>query len=126
MNLLSWNCQRLRNPRVVRNLCQLVKEKNPKVVFIMETKMHHNRLEFLKGKVGMEHMFVVDSVGWSGGLVLLWKDGLSVTIQNYIRCHINVLMKTADGGEEWKLTCFYGHPEVAKRKEAWSLLLYLG
>jgi hypothetical protein len=26
---------------------------------------------------------------------------------------------------EWKLTCFYGHPEVAKRRESWALLRHL-
>jgi hypothetical protein len=42
----------------------------------------------------MENMFVVESVGKSGGLVLLWKNGVNVTIKNYSQPHINALMKT--------------------------------
>jgi hypothetical protein len=35
MSLLSWNCRGLGNPQTVRDLRQMVKEKRPKVVFIM-------------------------------------------------------------------------------------------
>jgi hypothetical protein len=125
MSLLSWNCRGLGNPQTVRDLRQMVKEKRPKVVFIMETKKYNQRLDFLKIKLGMDNMFVVDSVGRSGGLVLLWKEDVNLNIQNYSRRHINALVKTGGGDLEWKLTCFYGHPETAKRKESWALLRHL-
>jgi hypothetical protein len=32
------------------------------------------------------------------------------------------MIKLDRDGLEWKFTGFYGHPEVAKRKEAWALL----
>jgi hypothetical protein len=38
-------------------------------------------------------MFVVDCVGRSGGLLILWKEEAFVTIQNYSRRHINVVIK---------------------------------
>lgn len=63
-------------------------------------------------------MFVVDSVGRSGALILLWRDGLQVDIQNYSRRHINATITQMSDGIEWKFTGFYEHPEVAKRKEA--------
>jgi hypothetical protein len=125
MSLLSWNCRGLGNPRAVRDLCQLVKEKKPKMVFIVETKLHHHRLDFLKSKLGMVNLFGVDSVGKSGGLCLLWRNDIDVTIQNYSRRHINAVVKSEGRGMEWKLTCFYGHPEVAKRRESWALLKHL-
>lgn len=37
-------------------------------------------------------MFVVDSVGRSSGLILLWRDGMGVDIHNYNRRHINVVV----------------------------------
>jgi hypothetical protein len=39
MNLLSWNCQGLGNPKAVRAFHSLVKLKGPKVLFLMETKL---------------------------------------------------------------------------------------
>jgi exonuclease III len=106
MSILSWNYRGLGNPRAVRDLRQLVREKKPKMVFIMETKMHHHRLEFLKFKLGMDNLFGVDSVGKSGGLCLLWKKEVDVKIQNYSRRHINAEVISEVGGEGWKLTCF--------------------
>jgi hypothetical protein len=95
------------------------------MVFIVETKMHHHRLEFLKVKLRMENLFGVDSVGKGGSMCLLWKNGVDVTIQNYSRRHINAEVKSEVGRKEWKLTCFYGNPEVAKQRESWALLRHL-
>jgi hypothetical protein len=63
----------------------MVKDKKPKMVFLMETKMSNKRVDFLKRKLGFENLFEVDSVGRSGGLVLLWKNDIRVDIQNYSR-----------------------------------------
>jgi hypothetical protein len=47
MSILSWNYQWLGNLQTVRDLQQMVKEKKPLLVFLMETKMHNKNLEFL-------------------------------------------------------------------------------
>jgi exonuclease III len=99
-----------------------VKEKQPILVFLMETKIHNKTISFLKNKTGYDHMFIVDSRGRSGGLILLWRQPALVDIQNYCIWHIN---KSVREGTAWKFTGFYGHPETAKREEAWSLLRHL-
>ena len=38
MNCISWNCRGLRNPQRVRELSDLVRAKDPNLVFLMETK----------------------------------------------------------------------------------------
>jgi hypothetical protein len=70
-------------------------------------------------------MFGVDSVGRSGGLLLLWKKNFNVIIQNYSRRHINAEINICANNLKWKLTGFYGHPNSAKRKESWDLLRHL-
>jgi hypothetical protein len=70
----------------------MVKEKKPKMVFLMETKVSNKRVDFLKRKLDFANLFAVDSVGWSGGFVLLWKEDVQVDIQNYSRCHINAVV----------------------------------
>jgi hypothetical protein len=81
--------QGLGNPRTVQDLCRLVKEKRPDMVFLMETKLQIARLESLKLKLGFDCVFVVDCKGRSGGLALFWKEELQVVIQNYSMRHIN-------------------------------------
>ena len=73
MSILSWNCQGLRNPRAVRDLCYLVRTKKPIMVFLMETKSRKNKMERIRSKLGFPNMLVVDCVGKGGGLVLLCK-----------------------------------------------------
>jgi hypothetical protein len=125
MNLLSWNCRGIGNPQAVRDLCQLTKEKKPTILFLMKTKCHRNRMEYVRVKLGFECLFVVDSVGRSDGLALLWNDMELEEIQNYSRRHINAIMKDGDSEYSWKLTGFYGHPDRTKRHESWALLNYL-
>lgn len=58
----------------------MVREKKPKMVFIMETKMLNKRVNFSKIKLGFKNIFSMDSLGHSGGLVLLWRDDIQVDI----------------------------------------------
>ena len=39
MNLLSWNCRGLGNPRSVNALKEVIRIEKPKIVFLMETKL---------------------------------------------------------------------------------------
>jgi exonuclease III len=54
MKLISWNCQGLGNPGVVRDLQQMVKEKKPTLLFLMETKSRQRTMEVLRVKLGFE------------------------------------------------------------------------
>jgi hypothetical protein len=82
-------------------------------------------MERVRYKLGFENMFVVDSVGKSGGLALLWKTEVGAVIQNYSRRHINAIVNYPTSHPPWKLTGFYGQPEASKRGEAWDLLKYI-
>jgi exonuclease III len=118
MSLVSWNCQGLGNPWIAQDLCLMVRDKRPNILFLMETKCRKNKMEGIKVKLGYNNMFVVESVGWSGGLALFWQESVDLEIQNFTQRHINTCVKEADGERYWKLTCFYGHPVVAKRHES--------
>jgi hypothetical protein len=95
------------------------------MVFLMETKLKAPRIEAIKSRVGYGSVFVVDSVGRSGGLALFWSNDFMVNIQNYSRYHINAVVTMGVEKISWKFTGFYGHPEAVRRKESWSLLRHL-
>jgi hypothetical protein len=44
MSVLSWNCRGLGNPKTVRDLHRMVKEKGTELVFLMETKMQNKKV----------------------------------------------------------------------------------
>jgi exonuclease III len=125
MIVISWNCRGLGNPQTVRDLRRMVKVKFPTVVFLMETKMRQEKMERIRCMLGFNNLFVVDSVGKSGGLALFWKEEAGLEIQNYSRRHIHAIIKNGGGGQPWKFTAFYDHPEASRREEAWNLLKHL-
>ncbi|XP_059436777.1 uncharacterized protein LOC132169841 [Corylus avellana] len=112
MSIMSWNCRGLGNPRTVRDLCRLVKVKKPEMVFLMETIMGKNKMERIRSRLGFPNMLVVDCVGKSGGLALLWTETIEVEVQNYSSRHINAKVSTKPSMGWWKFTGFYGHPEA--------------
>lgn len=67
-------------------------------------------------KLGYTSFFVVDPVGRNGGLALLWHDGNGISIKNFSRQHIHVVVQAQEG--LWFLTEFYGHPDPMKREES--------
>ncbi|XP_059436088.1 uncharacterized protein LOC132169016 [Corylus avellana] len=109
----------------VRDLRRIVREKKPNVVFLMETKLCNTRMERVRLQLGFDNMFVVDSVGRSGGLALMWQYDSGVEILNFSRRHINAKVSSHSDGVPWKLTGFYGQPNASKRMEGWSLLRHI-
>lgn len=89
MSLLSWNCQGLGNPTAVHVLVDIVHLKRLEIIFLMETFVNYNRLQPIKIKMGYHGLFVVDNMGHSGGLALMWKEGTKVNINSYSRNHID-------------------------------------
>lgn len=58
----------------------MVKENKPRILFLMETKCSKTRVEVIRVKLGFAGAFIVDPVGHSGGLALLWKEDGEVEI----------------------------------------------
>ena len=124
MSILSWNCRGLGQPRTVHVLTDLVKHKKPSFVFLMETLCYRNQLECLKNKLGFENMFVVDRVGRSGGLALLWDGNYEAHLIKYATNFVDIEIRRAGMGH-WRMTGYYGYPESARRWESWDLIRYL-
>jgi hypothetical protein len=59
----------------------------------METKCKQHKPEGMQIKLGFDRLFVVDLVGRSGGLALLWKESEGLEIQNFTCRHINAVIK---------------------------------
>ena len=65
---------------------------------------------------------MVPSDGWSGGLAMLWKEGMVVHFKSYSNSHIDVVVMEEDGGSPWRATGFYRHPDAGMRYSSWDLL----
>lgn len=81
MNVMSYNCLGLGNGQVVNQLANIVSRKAPKVLFLMETKSLKDRMEFVRRKLGYYGCFTIVSVGRSGGMCVLWEEGVELSVQ---------------------------------------------
>ena len=124
MSIQSWNCRGLGNQRAVDVLSHLVREKAPKILFLMETKQSMDKMRRLQADLPYRCMVPIPSVQRSGGLALLWKEKMDLHVQTYSPNHIDALIYT-DGNPTWRLTSFYGWPDEQRKKESWHLLKHL-
>ena len=55
MSCLAWNCHGLRNLCTGRELGEIIRAKDPVVVFLAETLTDDARLEFVQSSIGFDH-----------------------------------------------------------------------
>nr|GMC85790.1 uncharacterized protein LOC109184723 [Ipomoea batatas] len=110
MSFISWNCRGLGNQTTVQVLNDIVHTKRPVLLFLMETKLCSSKMEIIRTKVGFDNMFTVDCSGRSGGLALLWKKELNLTIVNHSRNFIDATINSVSSSSLWRYTGFYGCP----------------
>ena len=126
MNIMSWNCRGLGNPWTVQALKRVIKKEDPSLVFLMETKLIVEEMKNVQREIGWSQGIVVASEGRSGGLALLWKPDVKVTVRFINRWYIDAVIDSGGDIGEWRLTGFYGNPSTHKRTESWETLKGLG
>ena len=115
MSAISWNCGGLGNPLTVKALQNVVLEKDPTLVFLMETRFNVTEKDEIKRKIERQQGLLVPSVRRGGGLALLWKRTMKVDILTYSPRHIDAIVIEEQGKKKWRFTGFYGHLETGKR-----------
>ncbi|XP_022854365.1 uncharacterized protein LOC111375728 [Olea europaea var. sylvestris] len=120
MKLLSWNARGLGNPRGIYALSELIRKEDLEVLFLQETKLNTTKMEFCRIKMKFYGCFNVESVGRSGGLTILWKPDVHLTILSYSKSHIDAKIESLL--HSWFLTGIYGHPDTNKCIETWNLI----
>ncbi|TXG53188.1 hypothetical protein EZV62_022357 [Acer yangbiense] len=109
------------NPRAFAALSRLLKKYSPDFVFLSETKVSGKKASRIKESLHFGDGFSVDSDGQSGGLMLLWKKDLMVTIVSFSVGHIDACIQM-DDGFRWPFLGFYSDPVSSKRPCSWALL----
>ena len=113
MSCLVWNCRGLRNLRTRRELVDIIRAKDPFIVFLAETLIDDARLELVQRNINFNHRLVVLREGRGRGLVLFWKSTINLKIKGSHWYHIDATIDK-DTENEWRLTGFYGEPKTNK------------
>ena len=112
MNVISWNCWGVGNPRTVRDLVSLVQAHSPSIVFLCETRQSKNKMKRLRSRLGLSGFDASDNVGLSDGLALYWHESLSLDVKTINERYIDAYVTTEP---PWRLTCVYGEPRMEDR-----------
>lgn len=118
---LFWNCRGLGQPRTVQELTRLVREFCPNILFLSEKRQDKKTVEFVCRRLGFPNCFPVTVIGKGSGLVLCWKNDVSVDLVSFSHHHIDVILQHPNGIKE-RNTFVYGEPCTHIRHEFWSLL----
>ncbi|BFG30893.1 hypothetical protein CerSpe_171670 [Prunus speciosa] len=121
MTILCWNVRGLGNPRTFRALRYLLRDKNPDVIFLSETKKTIQQMAGVSAQLGAIGQFSVSRNGRAGGLALLWRHGVKVSIRSFSSGHIDAMIEGVTQNC-FRFTGFYGNPDLASRKHSWELL----
>lgn len=92
----------------------------------METKLSSSSLQRLKTNLGFTNCFMVDSMGMSGGLALLWHDEMDIHLLSFSKNHIDVKISKWLETDYSFFTGVYDCPEASQRQLVSELLKRLG
>ena len=121
MSCLAWNCRGFGNLRTGRELVEIIRAKDPSVIFLAETLTDEARLETVQRNIEFDHRWVVPREGRGGGLALFWKSSVNLRIEGSHKYYIDASIDK-NMSNEWRLIGFYGELEIARRCEAWNKL----
>ncbi|KAK8356484.1 hypothetical protein V6Z12_A05G356700 [Gossypium hirsutum] len=125
MKFMCWNCRGMGNPAKIRELKQLIGAHNPDIIFLSETKMNGNDFRRVQNKCRLQNGLTVNSEGRSGGLALMWKEGINVSIQSFSKHHIDSIVNL-ENNKIMRVTGFYGHANPSLRHSSWDILRRVG
>ena len=78
---------------------ELVRAKDPSVMFLAETLTNDARLEVIQNSINFDHKWVVPRVGRSGGLVLYWRSSINFSIESLDKYYIDAVINKGHESE---------------------------
>lgn len=123
MKLLAWNSQGLGGALTANQLKEFCRIHSPQLVFLSETKNQFCRVDFIRKFVGMDCSQIVNPVGTAGGLAVLWKSDLKVSIIHSSSFFVDVLITDDESGKAWHLINVYASSIDTIRRTQWAELI---
>ncbi|GJM87687.1 hypothetical protein PR202_ga03665 [Eleusine coracana subsp. coracana] len=123
MSLLSWNCQgsgRSLSSTTTSHLARLITSTHAQVIFVSETKSAHITKSQLISRYSLHDAHVVPAAGQSGGLWLMWKDDVELTIVQDSHHLILVRGIYKASNLNFNLICMYGDPHHVHTTSIWQ------
>lgn len=94
------------------------------LLFLSETLVDNIIIAELSCSFSFANYMVVDRVGRSDRLAIIWKRNMLVSVCDSSQNHVN--MHISEGTNfSWRLTCVYGFLERERRRDSWEFIKIL-
>ncbi|KAL5581946.1 hypothetical protein UlMin_014388 [Ulmus minor] len=120
MIALAWNCRGLGQPSAIRELIALVRESNPNILMLMETKLLESDMKSRLRSVRFMNFVYVPPVGLSGGLCIAWRDHVDLEPVSISRNLISCLVFSNPLASPWLLSTIYGPIRSREKRLFWN------
>ena len=95
----------------------------PLIMVIIETRVGGDRAERIIAEFPFDGFYTTDTVGYVGGLWLLWKkEEVEISVLSSIEQEIHATMKVCSSNLTWIISPMYASPCLTERKILWSNL----
>ncbi|KAL5721725.1 hypothetical protein ACHQM5_005333 [Ranunculus cassubicifolius] len=76
--MMCWNCRGMGFPSAIQQLKGLAREINPDIICLVETLVKEEKIKKLQKSLGFCNGVIVNPIGRSGGIAVLYKDGITM------------------------------------------------
>ncbi|XP_021803921.1 uncharacterized protein LOC110748212, partial [Prunus avium] len=119
MNIAAWNVRGAGKNSCARTIKDLKKTFDIDILAVLEPIISGSRALTVAQNLGFSHFHIVDAIGFSGGVWLLW-NGNSVSLQVVAHSSQSITALVTLGNQWWLLTVVYANPCQGIRESLWN------
>lgn len=80
LSFFSWNCQSCASSKFLRTFREYNFEHNPDIVCLLVPRVSGTKANDIIDKLGFDYSHRIESIGFSGGIWVSWKDNININI----------------------------------------------
>ena len=123
MNILLWNYRGALNADFARRIYEMAVNYSPSIMVLTETRVGGERAARIIEKLPFDGSFATDTIGYAGGLWLLWKkEEVEVSVLSSTKQEIHASIKVSNSNLSWLFSSIYASPHLYERKILWANL----
>ncbi|XP_050217262.1 uncharacterized protein LOC126668089 [Mercurialis annua] len=126
LNFFIWNCQGAAKNDFLRTFISFCDCYNPSLVVLVEPRISGLKADKIIKRSGFDFSHRVEAQGFSGGIWILWKSNIHVSVMFNHRQFIHTKITVGATNDDFYFTAVYGSPHSPGRRTLWNDLTALG
>lgn len=124
-SIFVWNCQGAASKKFQSTLCSLLQGHKPTILILVEPRISGLKADKTIRKINYPHSYRVEAVGFSGGIWILWREGVHIEVLVSHKQFVHMEVVDNDDHKAFLLTAVYSSPSATLRERLWAGLLSL-